>query len=114
MLSGIESRVAGRYPSWRMVRRCTYVLCITQLNGLARVSFIESLQIGLILEIDGVEAWSGVEGAMVDAFTLWESRLISRIPSELYSETARGQMGSQEAPTLHRECSSDGREKFGG
>ena len=81
---------------------------------MARVSFIESLQIGLILEIDGVEAWSGVEGAMVDAFTLWGSRLISRIPSEVSSEKALGQMILQEAPTLHGESSSDGREKFGG
>lgn len=61
-----------------------------------------------------MKARTEVQVAIVDAFTLWESRLISRIPSELYSETARGQMGSQEAPTLHRECSSDGREKFGG
>ena len=55
-----------------------------------------------------------VQVAIFDAFTLWEFRLISRIPSEVFSEKALGQVGSQEAPKLHRESSSDGREKFGG
>lgn len=61
-----------------------------------------------------MKAWPEVQVANVDAFTLWESRLISRIPSEVSSEKARGQMVSQEAPTLHRESSALAGKKFGG